>query len=553
MRDSLQVLDGRKDHVEFASANSLEGVTRGNPRVGDRLPGVVSGLLMFRRERHEESRIESTGRPNRCDPVGVVLERGEVEPKLLLGDDVAESDLLGVERSAVFAEPLSRCGITQFQVLARFSQCQQESRLFEYLTEARDVVGQTATLEREPLRRGLVVESDGNVMHVGVREINRAAGKDVGAADEVTVQISSQHEDFNPRGTVTHEQDSGGRPGHEMGAHGTTVALLLTWFSSWETGSPASLSAISTEAPVAETPKKNVAKNQRGGRPAGLFTWLTVGIVVVVVGVLVVMKISSGSSAQNDTGWTAADAAVVADLTSVPQSVFDTVGINSPVIPVTKPEVHLGEPQLKFSSASGAKLPGVLYYGAEYCPFCAAQRWPTIIALSRFGTWSNLGNSSSSAQDYYPNTPTFTFYKATFTSPYVAVQTVEEATNTLNSAGTSYEPLQKPTKEQTAIVTKYDTAAYFPQMTAAQSGSIPFLTIGNRIMWAGSSISPSVFKDQQRADIASALKNPNNPLTQAIISSANYITASICSQTAQAPAAVCSSPGVKAAKSALGL
>ena len=291
---------------------------------------------------------------------------------------------------------------------------------------------------------------------------------------------------------------------------------------------------------MAQTPKKNVAKNQRGGRPAGLFTWLTVGIVVAVVGVLIVMKIVSGSSSQSDTSWTAADPAVVADLTSIPQSVFDTVGVNSPVIEVTKPQVHLGEPQLMFPAADGTKLPGVLYYGAEYCPFCAAQRWPTIIALSRFGTWSNLGNSSSSAQDYFPNTPTFTFYKATYTSSYIAVQTVEEAKNTLNLAGTSYEPLQKPTKEQTAIVTKYDTAAYFPQMTAAQAGSIPFLTIGNRIMWAGSSVSPSVFKDQQRADIAAALSNPNNPLTQAIITSANYITAAICAQTAQAPAAVCS-------------
>lgn len=315
---------------------------------------------------------------------------------------------------------------------------------------------------------------------------------------------------------------------------------------------PTSLNAISTEALVAQTPKKNVAaKNQRAGRPAGLFTWITVGIVVAVVGVLVIMKVASGNGTQNDTGWTAAEASVVHDLTSVPQSVFDAVGVTSPVIEVSKPQIHLAEPQLQFTAGSG--LPGVLYYGAEYCPYCAAQRWPAIVALARFGEWADLGNSSSSAQDYYPNTPTFTFYKATFKSAFIEVQTVEEAKNTLNSAGTAYEPLQKPTKQQSAIVAKYDTPAYFPQMTAAQAGSIPFLTIGNRIMWAGSSISPSVFKDQQRADIAAALKNPSNPLTQAIITSANYITASICSQTGQAPAAVCNSSGVKAAKSALGL
>ena len=67
---------------------------------------------------------------------------------------------------------------------------------------------------------------------------------------------------------------------------------------------------------MAQTPKnkKNTPTpaNAASGRPAGLFTWLTVGIVVAVVGVLVIVKVSSGNGTQNDTGWTAADATVVA-------------------------------------------------------------------------------------------------------------------------------------------------------------------------------------------------------------------------------------------------
>ncbi|MBU6232794.1 MAG: DUF929 domain-containing protein [Acidobacteria bacterium] len=303
---------------------------------------------------------------------------------------------------------------------------------------------------------------------------------------------------------------------------------------------------------MTQTPKKSSPSpaTKASGRPAGLFTWLTVGIVVAVVGVLVIVKVSSGNGTQADTEWTPADASVIRDLTTVPQSVFDAVGVNSPVVNVTPPQIHASEPKLTFNNSSTV---GVLYYGAEYCPYCAAQRWPVIVALSRFGTWANLGNSSSSAQDYFPNTPTFTFYKATYQSEWVTLQTVEEAKNTLNAAGTSYEPLQKPTALQTQIVTKYDNATYFPSMSAGQSGSIPFFTIGNRVMWAGSSLSPSVFKDQARGDIAVSLKNPNNPLTQAIIASANYITAGICSQTNNAPAAVCDTPGVKAATTALGL
>ncbi len=32
--------------------------------------------------------------------------------------------------------------------------------------------------------------------------------------------------------------------------------------------------------------------------------------------------------------------------------------------------------------------PEVLFVGAEFCPFCAAERWPLIVALSRFGHFS---------------------------------------------------------------------------------------------------------------------------------------------------------------------
>ena len=40
-----------------------------------------------------------------------------------------------------------------------------------------------------------------------------------------------------------------------------------------------------------------------------------------------------------------------------------------------------GQPAL----TSGGK-PEILYVGAEYCPYCAAERWAMVVALSRFGT-----------------------------------------------------------------------------------------------------------------------------------------------------------------------
>ena len=138
-------------------------------------------------------------------------------------------------------------------------------------------------------------------------------------------------------------------------------------------------------------------KPARGGRPAGLFTWLAVGLVVVVVAVLVIIKVTSGGNPSSNASGTfqPASPTTVTQLTTVPASVFNAVGVTSPVAPVTPPQLVKGQPTLTATNASGSKGPEVLYIGAEYCPFCAAQRWATIVALSRFGTWSGLGNMSS--------------------------------------------------------------------------------------------------------------------------------------------------------------
>ena len=307
--------------------------------------------------------------------------------------------------------------------------------------------------------------------------------------------------------------------------------------------------------PAPKNAKKNVAlQRQNTGRPAGLVTWIAVGVVVLIVGALVIVKISKGGVASPTQGWQATSAETVTALTTVPQSVFDTIGITSPIESVTTPEVHLSEPQLTYTDAkTGTKLPGVYYFGSEYCPFCAAQRWPTIVALARFGTFASLGNTSSSSTDVYPSTPSFTFTKATYSSPYIALHTIEEYSNVPSANGQGYVLLHKPTAEESAIIKKYDTPTYFPTMNAQYAGSIPFFSIGNRIMWAGASISPSAFQGQVRDDIAKNLTDTTNPITQGVIASANYITAAICSQTGQQPGKVCNSKGVLAAKKALKL
>jgi hypothetical protein len=118
------------------------------------------------------------------------------------------------------------------------------------------------------------------------------------------------------------------------------------------------------------------------------------------------------------------------------------------------------QPSLTATNSAGATVPEILYIGAEYCPYCAAQRWATIIALSRFGTFSGLGNMSSYSNDVFPNTPTFTFVKAKYKSKYLVFKSVEEYTNYLRRRRHILRALQKPTAQEIALISKYDRPKY---------------------------------------------------------------------------------------------
>jgi thiol-disulfide isomerase/thioredoxin len=298
--------------------------------------------------------------------------------------------------------------------------------------------------------------------------------------------------------------------------------------------------------------KKSAAPS---GRPAGLFTWIAVGLVVLIVAGLVVIKISSGTSATTTSSYQASDAQTVSEVTTVPMSVFNTVGATSTVSPVTAPQALKGAPAYTGISSTGAKVPAVLYIGAEYCPFCAAQRWATIVALSRFGTWSGLGDMESStlSGEVYPGTPTFTFVNAKYSSKYLAFQSVEEYNNIFNSSLNYYSPLQKPTAAQQAIFKKYDTSNYINGITSAQDGSIPFISFANQYLVSGASYSPATLTGLTRSQIAQGLTDPTSPVTAAIVASANEESAALCVLTKQQPSNVCTSPGVKAGAKAAGI
>src|SRR2546429_1005912 len=133
--------------------------------------------------------------------------------------------------------------------------------------------------------------------------------------------------------------------------------------------------------------------------------WLLIGGVLVIIAIIIgIFVIFSNQQSGSPSGPTKASSQVFNAVTNVVPNVLTTVGtggVQNPLHPVKGPPPILVGPTGK---------PQLLYIGAEYCPYCAAQRWATVVALSHFGTFDSHYQTTSSSTDVYPSTPTFTFY-----------------------------------------------------------------------------------------------------------------------------------------------
>ena len=162
--------------------------------------------------------------------------------------------------------------------------------------------------------------------------------------------------------------------------------------------------------------------------------------------------------------------------------------------------------------------PAIVFVSEESCPFCAAERWPLVVALSHFGTWSDLGSTKSSATDIYPDTATFSFRHAHYTSRVLTLRTTELADNRGHA-------LQAQSPLDTKLIDSYDVPPYVN--SADQSGAVPFLDLANQDVLAGAQYNPQVLAGLSAAQIASQLRNPSSPVAKAIDGSANVIIAAI--------------------------
>ncbi|HEY5199307.1 MAG TPA: DUF929 family protein [Acidothermaceae bacterium] len=176
--------------------------------------------------------------------------------------------------------------------------------------------------------------------------------------------------------------------------------------------------------------------------------------------------------------------------------------------------------------------PEVLYIGAEFCPYCAVTRWPLAIALSRFGTLSNLQTTYSAANDTGPNTPTLDFGHATYKSDYI------------DFTGIEYED---GAKKVIATLTPQQASLF----QSVGGGFFPFIDLGGKWVQSGASYPTATLAGLTPDAVAAQLTNSSSKIGSTIQASANVFTAAICSMDGDKPASVCTATGVAAATTAL--
>lgn len=222
-------------------------------------------------------------------------------------------------------------------------------------------------------------------------------------------------------------------------------------------------------------------------------------------------------------------AAVLRKLERVPSATWNAVGVRD-AAPLQKLRTPV------------AGAPTVFFVGGEYCPYCAAMRWPLAVALSRFGNLTQVVYMYSSASDQYPNTPTFAFTRRSFSSPLISANLLE----LYNRRG--HEILHLDIM-QSRILNAYDVPPF--TVPGGESRPIPFLLIGGRYLWVSAPYSPSMLHGYSWDGVVSAIRSGHGSLAQAVLENANVFTAAICGVDNNRPSQVCTQRSIQLAEKVL--
>ncbi len=262
------------------------------------------------------------------------------------------------------------------------------------------------------------------------------------------------------------------------------------------------------------------AKRTRNRR----YAIFTIALVICIVAVLVIVKVTGGSESgsgvvdqSSPPAGTPIPAATLSKLASVPVSTLNA----APTGGILNAPQAVANPAL---TANGK--PEILYIGAEWCPHCAAERWPLYLALSKFGTFSPPpGRIHSANRD--GNVPTLTFYGTTYSSPYLSFVPVEVYTNHPSANG--YTALQTPTPSQLQL------------WQNSNGGTFPFVDLGGKQVLTGAQYSFADLQNLHFSSVAAQVGDNTTTIGANIDASAAQLVKTICGSLSHGqPAAVCS-------------
>lgn len=254
-----------------------------------------------------------------------------------------------------------------------------------------------------------------------------------------------------------------------------------------------------------------------------------VGAVIVVVAVLVIVAATGGSKTTTATSKlrSGGGSASSAGGSALPSSGYQV--LDHPSVATLAAAAHdyhysglIDPAPIHDKALTKNGKPEVLYIGAEFCPYCATERWPLTIALSKFGTFSGLREATSNTSDAgIQHLRTLSFYGSTYKSRYLTFVPVE----TENSQGRT---LQTPTKAEVALLQKYT------------KGSIPFVDIGGQAAIEGAELNAHLLAGYSHAQILHQIDQGSSTLAANIDANAGAIISNLCHLTHGKPGNVCS-------------
>jgi len=258
------------------------------------------------------------------------------------------------------------------------------------------------------------------------------------------------------------------------------------------------------------------AEAERKRRSRVLYATVASVAVVVLIVVLIVVKVAGGGSHSTKVASGTGEgpptpASVTAQLAAVPVSQLAQASAGAKgLTPING--ARLG---------GNGKPPEVLYIGAGYCPYCAAERWPLVTALLKFGTFTGLSDTHSSPDDVNPSTPTFSFHGARYSSPYLTFTGIEETATDPNTR------LDTPTAAEQALLEQYT------------QGTIPFVYFDGRYLLTGAQYDGSMLLGRTNQQIAAEVAKPSSPIGSAVQAAAGTIVKALCQLTGGQPGNVC--------------